>query len=142
MQKLIVELAVYTYDIDYNRHVSNIVFVRWMELCRNKLFDALEISQAELAMQDFLPVVAETQIVYKNPVFFGQSVKAEIWLSELGKASCWMTIYFFNNEGVLVATGRQRGLFISASTNRPTRLSADLRQKFEHFLIIEAEADE
>jgi acyl-CoA thioester hydrolase len=134
MPKLIVDIAVYTFDIDYNQHVSNIVFVRWMELCRNRFFEALELSQELLAAQNCLPVVSETQIIYKQPVFFGQSIKVEMWLSELAKASCWMAFHFFNNEGALVATGRQKGVFINTTTSRPTRPSAELRQKFEVYL--------
>jgi acyl-CoA thioester hydrolase len=137
MKKLIVALSVYTFDIDYNRHVSNIVFVRWMEQCRNELFSVIELSLEELTLQDCLPVVVETQVFYKKPVFFGQSVKAEMWLSELAKASCWMTFHFFNNEGELVVIGRQKGVFIGATTNRPVRPSVELRQKFERYLILE-----
>ena len=134
MPKLIVDIAVYTFDIDYNQHVSNIVFVRWMELCRNRFFEVVGLSQELLAAQNCLPVVAETQIIYKQPVFFGQSIKVEMWLSELTKASCWMAFHFFNNDGVLVSTGRQKGVFINATTNRPTRPSPELRQKLEVYL--------
>ena len=39
MAFLTIEPEIYTYDIDFNNHVSNISYIRWMEIGRLKLLE-------------------------------------------------------------------------------------------------------
>lgn len=134
MPKIHFEPPIYPFQIDFMRHVSNIVYVQWMEIGRCLLLDAVGMSVAQIAEQGFGPVLVETTITYKKPLLLGDRVQAEIWLSELASASAWMEFRFRNGAGELAATGRQRGLFVDIATSRPRRISPDERTRFLPFL--------
>ncbi len=134
MQKITFEEKIHTFQIDFNRHVSNIVYVQWMEIGRLKLLEATGLPIHEIDKAGFLPVLAETQIAYKRPLYMGDVVRVEVWLSELTHATAWMEFRFYNGRDELAATGRQRGVFVRTDTNRPLRLSPEQRAAFEPFL--------
>ena len=140
MKKITFAPAIYTYDIDFMRHVSNITYIRWMEIGRCILLDAVDLSVARIAEQGFGPVLVQTNISYKRPLLLGDTVQAELWISELSNASAWIDFRFHNAAGVLAATGRQCGLFIDLTSGRPKRLDTQLRARFESYLIEDAPA--
>lgn len=140
MNKLCFDLSIYTFQIDFMKHVSNIVYVQWMEIARCKLLDALGMSVETIAGQGFGPILVESFIQYKKPLILGDQVKAETWLSELSHASAWLEYRFHNNRGELAATGRQRGIFVDFATGRPRRLTPEDRVRFEQYLIPEQRA--
>jgi acyl-CoA thioester hydrolase len=134
MERLRYELQVYPFQIDFMRHVSNIVYIQWMEVGRCLLLDAVGLPIAQTGESGFVPVLVETVISYKKPLRLGDRVQAEVWLSELSLASAWMEFRFENGVGELAATGGQRGLFIDLESGRPRRMSAEDRARFEPFL--------
>jgi acyl-CoA thioester hydrolase len=134
MERIRLELQIYPFQIDYMRHVSNIVYVQWMEVGRCLLLEAAGLPIAQTGGQGFVPVLVETQISYKKPLRLGDSVLAEVWLSELSQASAWMDFAFRNGAGEVAATGRQRGLFVDLESGRPRRMPPEDRARFERFL--------
>ncbi|MGB9772272.1 MAG: acyl-CoA thioesterase [Candidatus Kapaibacteriota bacterium] len=58
---------VQTYDIDIAGHVNNIVFIRWLEELRNKLFSAI-ISLEKLLANDLYLVVISSEVKYKKQI--------------------------------------------------------------------------
>ena len=74
---------------------------------------------------------------YKTPFFLNNEVNVEMWISKLNNASAIMEFRFYNENGVLCATGQQKGLFIDKKTMRPSRLDEKHRKAFERFLIAE-----
>ncbi|MGG6242100.1 acyl-CoA thioesterase [Nodosilinea sp. AN01ver1] len=123
MQKLTYDLEVYTYQIDFAGHVNNSVYIHWMEIGRLKLLEAIGMPIHEVLKQGIAPVLVETNIVYKLPLYLGDRVQAQIWLSELRNASAIMQFRFYNGDRVLAAEGVQKGLFVDVKTMRPKRLS-------------------
>lgn len=133
MAKITFEERIHTFHIDFNRHVSNIAYIQWMEIGRLRLLEAAGLPVYEIEKAGFLPVLVETQIAYRQPLYMGDSVRIEMWISELTNASAWMEFRFYNGSGALAASGRQRGVFVRTDTNRPVRLSAAQRAVFETF---------
>ena len=135
-QKLTFEERVYTYHIDFVGHVSNIVYIQWLENGRVKLLEAMGLPVTDLAQDEgIVPVLTETSIKYKKPLFLNNTVTIEVWISKLNNASAIMEFRFFNEKGELCASAQQKGLFIHRKTMRPTRLSPKNREAFERFLI-------
>ena len=64
MKKVIFEESVYTYHIDFAGHVSNIVYIRWMEIGRSKLLEAAGLPVQELLKKGIVPVLVSTEITY------------------------------------------------------------------------------
>lgn len=135
MPKIHYEPPVYPFHIDFMRHVSNIVYVQWMEVGRCLLMDAIGLPVEKLAEQGYGPVLVETNVSYKKPIVLGDEVRAEVWVAELANASAWMEFRFSKGDGELAAAGRQRGVFVDLATNRPRRLSPEDRARFEAYLI-------
>lgn len=134
MQKAIVEFEVYTFQIDFSGHVSNVVYIQWMEIARLKLLEAAGSSVQEMAQQKgVIPVLTETQITYKKALYFGDMVRVEAWFSELRPASAWVEYRFYNGAGELVASGRQKGVYLYRESLRPYRLSAEERAKLASY---------
>lgn len=137
MKKLKYDLEVYTYQIDFAHHLSNIVYIEWMEIGRLKFLEAIGLSIEELEKSKIFPVLASTEITYKQPIYYGDNVIAEVWISKLNLASAIIEFRFYKNDGILAAIGSQKGLFIHGETKKPFRLTAVQRSKFEEFLISE-----
>lgn len=139
MHKLLFDLEVYTYQIDFAGHVNNSVYIHWMEIGRLKLLEAIGMPIHEVLKQGIAPILVETNIVYKLPLYLGDRVQAQMWLSELRNASAVMQFRFYNGDQVLAAEGVQKGLFVDAKTLRPKRLTADERASFSPYLNVAAE---
>ena len=89
----------------------------------------------------YLPILAETWIKYMLPVHFPDTVRIEVWVSELTRVTAWISFRFTSGRtGQLVARARQRGVFVTADTNRPYRLSEDDRRGFDAVYLPDEEA--
>ena len=128
-------LPVYTFNIDFNGHVSNIVYIQWMEIGRLKLLEAVGMPISKIVEEGFGPLLVETSISYKKPLFLSDVVIVELWLSEIGKASAWIEFQFSNEKGEIVAMASQRGLFVNYKSGKPHRISLEERSRFEPYLI-------
>ena len=133
MPKLAYDLEIYPFQIDFARHVSNIVYIEWMEIGRLQLLKAMGMPIDQIAAEGFHPVLVETQISYKQPFHLGEAVHGHLWVSELAKASIWLEFTFSDERGQLRAAGRQRGLFVDSATGRPKRLTAEQAAILERF---------
>ena len=99
------------------------------------LLDAVDMSVAQIVQRGFGPVLVDTSISYKNPLFLGDTVSASIWISKLKGASAEMSFEFCNQHSEVAATGTQRGLFVDMASQKPKRMSAEDRDRFNHYLI-------
>lgn len=140
MQKINFELEVYSFHIDFAGHVNNIVYIQWMEIGRTKLLDRVGIPTHSILQQGFMPVLVQTNITYKLPLYLGDRVQANLWISELRNASAIMQFRFYNQQGILAAEGWQKGLFADRETLRPRRLRAEERELFLPFVHSTPEA--
>ncbi len=140
MHKLLFDLEVYTYQIDFAGHVNNSVYIHWMEIGRLKLLEAIGMPIHAVLKQGIAPILVETNIVYKLPLYLGDRVQAQMWLSELRHASAVMQFRFYNGDQVLAAEGMQKGLFVNVKTMRPKRLTSEEKASFSPYLNIAAEA--
>jgi acyl-CoA thioester hydrolase len=108
-----------TYDIDFLGHVSNIVYVRWIEDLRLEMLSRY-LPYDQLVADRISPVLMRTEVEYLKPVHMFESVLGEVWLARLEKIKMMME-FRFTVDGEVRATGRQEGLFISMDRNRPVR---------------------
>jgi acyl-CoA thioester hydrolase len=104
-----------------------------MEIARAKLLEAAGRPVVKLVEEGVVPVLATTHIEYKKPVWLGDRVRAEVWLSHLGGVTARIEVRFFNGEGALAATGWHRGVFVDRETKRPLRIPAWLRAALEPY---------
>jgi acyl-CoA thioester hydrolase len=140
MQKLTFEEKIYTYHIDFVGHVNNIVYVQWLENARIKLIEAMGLTISQIAEQDeILPIITETDIKYKKPLFLSDKVRVEVWVSEMFNVSANFKFRFLNEKGEVCSSAQQKVLFIDKATLRPSRKIVKYKENFERFLFIESE---
>ncbi|MEH2062768.1 MAG: acyl-CoA thioesterase [Nostoc sp.] len=140
MQKISFELQVYSFHIDFIGHVNNTVYIQWMEIGRTKLLEAVEMPTQKIFQQGFVPVLVQTNITYKLPLYLGELVQVEMWISELKNASAIMQFCFYNEQKILAAEGWQKGLFVDRQTMRPRRLRPEERSLFAPYVHSQVDA--
>lgn len=134
MKKIFFELEVYSFHIDFMGHVNNIVYIQWLEIGRTKLLEAVGMPIQAISQQGFVPVLVQTNITYKSPLYLGDHVRVEMWISELKNASAITQFRFYKEQETLAAEGWQKGLFVDRDTMRPRRLSLEERSLFAPYL--------
>lgn len=117
-------------DIDMMGHVSNIVYLRWVQDVAIAHWQTLASEQDQ---KETLWVVLRHEIDYKMPALLGDAVLAQTWI---GKAS---GLTFERHTKIVRATDQQllaqaRTLWcpISTKTGRPQRISARLRDQLSN----------
>jgi acyl-CoA thioester hydrolase len=140
MQKISFDLDVYSFHIDFIGHVNNTVYIQWMEIGRTKLLEAVNMPTQKIFEQGFVPVLVQTNITYKSPLYLGERVQVEMWLSQLKNASAIMQFCFYKQERILAAQGWQKGLFVDRQTMRPRRLRPEERSLFMPYVDLQVDA--
>jgi acyl-CoA thioester hydrolase len=127
------DLEIYTFDIDFAAHVSNITYIRWLEIARLQLLIDIGLPTDELMARGVAPVLIRTEIDYRSPLVLGDPVHVSLWLTELRAASASLEFAITSGDR-LVATAVQRGLFVSTESGRPRRLTGDDRARFASYV--------
>ena len=97
MEKVIFTEEIYTFQIDFAGHVSNITYIEWMEIGRLKLLEAVGLPVNKIVEElGLLPTLIRTEIQYKKQLFLGERVRVEVWLSKLRNVSAIMEFRFYN----------------------------------------------
>src|SRR5437879_12182558 len=113
-----IDLDIYTFDIDFAGHVSNITYIRWLEIGRIQLLADVGFRTHELLEAGLAPVVIRTEIDYRLPLKLGDPVHISLDLVELRAASA--TIDFrIPSAGNLAADAGLLGLFLSLDQGHP-----------------------
>jgi acyl-CoA thioester hydrolase len=134
MKKLNVELSIYTFDIDFAGHVGNSVYVQWVEIGRCKFMEAVDFPVQSAIANGFSPVMVHMSISYKHPLYLGDQVRLEMWLSDLKRVTHTVEFRFYNGSETLVASGYQRGIFVDQTNNKPRPITSTIRDLFLPYL--------
>ena len=122
------DVEVFTFDIDFADHVSNITYIRWLEMARVRFLDAVGLPIDDLVASGIAPIIAGTDISYLRPIRLREPVQVELWLSELRAASATMRFDVrAGSDRQIAARASQRGLFVRLESGRPARMPAETR---------------
>jgi YbgC/YbaW family acyl-CoA thioester hydrolase len=83
------EVQVMFFDTDCGGVVSNIAYLRFVEIARTLLAEELGLSLAEMAQTQRYPVVVRTEIDYRRAAKLGDRLVIEGWLDQLQRARFW-----------------------------------------------------
>ena len=128
--EITLDLPVKTYDIDFAGVVSNIVYIRWLEDLRLKIFESY-LPLPLLMAKGYCPVIHSTAIEYKKALKAFDRPVGKMWMTQLGRLKCTLQAeIYLDNE--LVTSAIQTGLFINLSTMRPMAIPKELKQIYFH----------
>lgn len=82
-------------DLNYGNHLSNDVYLAYMQEARMQYFASLGYSELNLAGVSV--IMGDTAIVYKQECFYGDNIKIEVTATDLGARS-FDLYYRFSKE--------------------------------------------
>ncbi len=117
------EIQVMFFDTDCGGVVSNIAYLRFIEVARTLLAEKLGLALAEMAQNRTYPVVVRTEIDYRRPARFGDRLLIEGWLDQLERARFWCAFQITRpRDNTLIATCRQMLALIEMPEGKLLRL--------------------
>jgi YbgC/YbaW family acyl-CoA thioester hydrolase len=117
------EIQVMFFDTDCGGVVSNIAYLRFIEVARTLLAEELGLALTEMAQNRRYPVVVRTEIDYRRPAMLGDRLLIEGWLDQLERARFWCAFQITRpRDNTLIATCRQMLALIEMPEGRLLRL--------------------
>src|SRR5207248_1600861 len=83
------EVQVMFFDTDCGGVVSNIAYLRFVEVARTALAEELGLRLTEMMETKRYPVVVRTEINYRRAAKLGDRLVVEGWLDDLQRARFW-----------------------------------------------------
>lgn len=112
-----IEIQVMFFDTDCGGVVSNISYLRFIEVARTALAEKLGLKLAEMSQTQRYPVVVRTEIDYKRAAKLGDRLVIEGWLDELQRARFWCAFQIKRPaDEVIIANSRQMLALIEMPT--------------------------
>jgi len=117
------DVQVMFFDTDCGGVVSNIAYVRFIEIARTRLAEQLGLALAEMAEKQTYPVVVHTEIDYCRSAKLGDRLVIEGWLDQVKRASFWRAFRITRRgDNTLIAKCRQMLALIEMPTGKLLRL--------------------
>jgi len=108
MPRIRTEVQVMFFDTDCGGVVSNIAYLRFIEVARTLLAEELGLAFAEMAETQKYPVVVHTEIDYRRAARLGDRLVVEGWLERLERVRFWCAFRIVRlKDNVLIADCRQ-----------------------------------
>lgn len=118
-------------DIDELGHVSNIVYVRWLQDVAQAHSRACGWDIPEYKNSGAIFVVRRHEIDYIRPVYAHDAVLATTWVAGFSGASCERCTRFVReSDGLELARGVTTWVFVSSEGGRPKRIPDGLAVAF------------
>lgn len=123
MPRIRTEVQVMFFDTDCGGVVSNIAYLRFIEIARTLLAEELGLALAEMAETQRYPVVVHTEIDYRRAAKLGERLVVEGWLDQLERARfrCAFRIIRLK-DNMLIAECRQSLALIEMPAGKLLRL--------------------
>ena len=123
------EMQVMFFDTDCGGVVSNIAYLRFIEIARTHLAEELGLALREMAEKQTYPVVVRTEIDYRRAAKIGDQLVIEGWLEQVERARFWCSFQIIRPEDdTLIAQCRQMLALIEMPTGKLLRLPEDWQE--------------
>jgi YbgC/YbaW family acyl-CoA thioester hydrolase len=117
------EVQVMFFDTDCGGVVSNIAYLRFIEIARTLLAEELGLALADTAQTQRYPMVVRTEIDYRRAAKLGDRLVIEGWLDRLESARFWCAFRIVRpSDDVLIAECRQMLALIEMPAGKLLRL--------------------
>jgi YbgC/YbaW family acyl-CoA thioester hydrolase len=117
------EVQVMFFDTDCGGVVSNIAYLRFIEIARTLLAEKLGLALAEMAETQRYPMVIRTEIDYRRGAKLGDRLVIEGWLDQVERARFWCAFRITRpNDNALIAECRQSLALIAMPEGKLLRL--------------------
>jgi acyl-CoA thioester hydrolase len=123
------DVQVMFFDTDCGGVVSNIAYLRFIEIARTQLAEELGLALVEMAQKQTYPVVVRTEVDYRRAARLGDRLVIEGWLERVERARFWCAFRITRPEDkILIAECRQMLALIEMATGKLLRLPEHWRK--------------
>jgi acyl-CoA thioester hydrolase len=123
MARIRTNVQVMFFDTDCGGVVSNIAYLRFIEIARTHLAQELGLAIVEMAKKETYPVVVRTEIDYRRAAKLGDQLVIESWLDRAERARFWCAFRITrSHDNTLIAECRQMLALIEMRTGKLLRL--------------------
>jgi YbgC/YbaW family acyl-CoA thioester hydrolase len=124
--RICTNVQVMFFDTDCGGVVSNISYLRFIEIARTSLAEKLGLALAEMAETQKYPVVVRTEMDYRRAARLGDQLVIDGWLDRLERARFWCGFKITRpRDEALIAECRQMLALIEMPAAKLLRLPAD-----------------
>jgi YbgC/YbaW family acyl-CoA thioester hydrolase len=117
------EVQVMFFDTDSGGVVSNIAYLRFIEIARTALAEELGFRLSEMEQTKRYPAVVRTEIDYRRPGKLGDRLAIEAWLDKAERVRFWCGYRITRpTDDVLIAECRQMVALVQMPEGRVVRL--------------------
>jgi YbgC/YbaW family acyl-CoA thioester hydrolase len=117
------QVQVMFFDTDCGGVVSNIAYLRFIEIARTLLAEELGLALTEMAENQRYPVVVRTEIDYRRPARLGDQLVIKGWLDRVERARFWCAFQITRpKDNTLIAESRQMLALIEMPEGKLLRL--------------------
>jgi YbgC/YbaW family acyl-CoA thioester hydrolase len=117
------DVQVMFFDTDCGGVVSNIAYLRFVEIARTHLAEELGLALVEMAQKQTYPVVVHTEIDYRRAAKLGDQLVIDGWLDRVERARFWCAFHITRpQDNTLIAECRQMLALIEMPTGKLLRL--------------------
>ncbi len=121
--RIYTEVQVMFFDTDCGGVVSNMAYLRFIEIARTHLAGELGLGLAEMAEKQRYPVVVRTEIDYRRAAKLGDRLTIEGWLDHVERARFWCGFRITRpRDDTLIAQCRQMLALIEMPSGKLLRL--------------------
>jgi YbgC/YbaW family acyl-CoA thioester hydrolase len=117
------QVQVMFFDTDCGGVVSNIAYLRFIEIARTLLAEELGLALTEMAENQRYPVVVRTEIDYRRPARLGDQLVIEARLDRVERVRFWCAFQITRpKDNTLIAQCRQMLALIEMPEGKLLRL--------------------
>lgn len=127
------EQRVYYADTDQGGVVYYATFLRWFEIGRTELLRQQGHYYEKVEKKGIIAPVVEVNCVYKRPARYNDIIKIKTNIENIGNSSIKFKYKIINKkDSKLLAEGYTINVFVDKKTQKPTRISDELRKIMEN----------
>ena len=124
--RICAEVQVMFFDTDSGGVVSNIAYLRFIEIARTALAEELGLRLSEMDQTKQYPAVVRTEIDYRRPAKVGDRLAIEAWLDEVERARFWCAFRIKRPiDNCVIAECRQMVALVQMPEGKVVRLPED-----------------
>ena len=128
MMTLEKEITVSKNDLDDLNHVNNVIYIHWVQEIAKEHWKSLVSNEI---IKNYYWVLLEHQIKYLNPALLNDKIMIKTYIEKTEgiRSNRIVEIYNRNNDKLLVKS-KTIWCLINAKTNKPNRITDEIRKAF------------
>lgn len=113
-------------------HVSNIEYLRWVDMAAQLHADSLGYTRAHLVDSGVMWFVARHEIDYMAEVWPGDRLVLATWVRNMKRVKSWRDYVIYRpSDEMIVCRAATLWVLINLATRRPTRIPDEMIRRFD-----------